>query len=202
MKKILLAILPLAVLASCGSKQERKVLVVANGTITVQGNNINIGDTSAGASNFEMDIKDVTNKTLNINNNGIKSTLPLNTEGGYYVLNLNNKDIYGSLLLEGRDYNNKHDLNLDQQKAMIDSLKQVLAGTNISTANKNYLIKPGQIIELSNDLEHTQVFAPFEPLSDINQSKDGKPVELYKFYSKDELQTRLKAVEDSYNTPS
>lgn len=202
MKKILLAILPLAFLASCGSKQERKVLVVANGTITVQGNNINIGDTSAGASNFEMDIKDVTNKNLNVNNNGIKSSIPISTEGGYYILNLNNKDIYGSQLLEGRDYNNKNDLNLDEQKAMIDSLKQVLAGTNISTANKNYLIKPGQLIELSNDLEHTQVFAPFEPLSDINQAKDGKPVVLFKFYAKDELQSRLQTVEDSYNTPN
>ncbi|AYD48482.1 hypothetical protein [Arachidicoccus soli] len=202
MKKILLAILPLAILASCGSKQERKVLVVANGTITVQGNNINIGDTSAGASNFEMDIKDVTNKNLNVNNNGVKSSIPISSEGGYYILNLNNKDIYGSQLLEGRDYNNKNDLNLDEQKAMIDSLKQVLAGTNISAANKNYLIKPGQLIELSNDLEHTQVFAPFEPLSDINQPKDGKPVVLFKFYSKDELQSRLQTVEDSYNTPS
>ncbi|ANI87962.1 hypothetical protein A9P82_00700 [Arachidicoccus ginsenosidimutans] len=199
MKKFLFAILPLAVLASCGASKERKLLVVASGEITVSANTISIGDTSGGASNQEIDLKDASQGTFSVTNNGVKSSVTVPAEAGYYIYNAGTNAVYGSQLIEGKDYNVSHELDLDEQKAMIDSLTKVLAGTNISAANKNYLINPGQIVKLNDDVAHTQVFAPFQPLGDIAEASDGKPTVLYKFYSKDELQTRLKDVEDSYN---
>ncbi|HEY0298965.1 MAG TPA: hypothetical protein VGB84_07075 [Arachidicoccus sp.] len=201
MKKFLLGVLPLAVLASCGPGKEREVLVVASGSITVNGTSIAIGDTSSGASNKEIDLKDASQTSFSINNNGTKSTINIPAESGYYIYNISTGAVYGSLLVAGKDYGLDHQLDLDEQKAFIDSVKQVLAGANISTANRNYLINPGQIVKLNDDFVHTHVFAPFEPLADVAEAKDGKPITLYKFYSKDELQTRLQTVEDSYNAP-
>lgn len=205
MRKLLFAIIPLAMLASCGgTNQERKVLIVAPGTITLDatGKNISVGDTTSGADNKEIDLKDPSVTSLNINNNGAKSTINIPADAGYYIYNGGSQPIYGSELIVGKNIGLDHDLDLDEQKAYIDSVKQVLAGTNISAANKNYLINSKQIIRIgSSDAPHTHVFAPFVGISDVTAADDGKPVSLYKFYAKDELQQRLQTVEESYNAP-
>lgn len=205
MKKILFAILPLAILAACsgGPGKERKILIVSPGSVTVDatGTNISLGDTTSGADNKEIDLKDASVTSINVDNNGKKSTVSVPAEPGYYIYNANSLPIYGSELIVGKNIGLDHDLDLDEQKAYIDSVKQVLTGANISAANKNYLINNGQIAKLNDDLAHTYVFAPFVGIGDVPAASDGKPVKMFKFYSKDELQQRLQAVEDSYNAP-
>lgn len=192
MKKFLGAILPLMLIASCGGSH-RTLLIVSPGKLTVASGAITIGDTTNGTANQEIA---VTQSTYTVNNNGVKTTLTIPADAGYYIYNAGDT-IYGSQLIEGRDYN--HVLSLSEQKAMIDSVKKVLAGVNISAANKNYLITAGQIVKLNGDAAHTQVFPPYIPPTDIKPAADGKPVTLFKFYAKDELQRRLQTIVDSYN---
>jgi len=189
-------IFPLMILASCGGGNNRKLLIIANGAISIGRGSITVGDTTNGSANKEID---VTQSNFTVNNNGVKTTLTIPADAGFYLYNISGDTLYGSELVAGRDYNLGHGLDLDEQKAMIDSVKQVLTGANISAANKNYLITNGQIVKLNDDVMHTQVFPPFNPPTDIKQASDGKPSTLFKFYAKDELKQRLQTIEDSYN---
>lgn len=200
MKKLLWALLPLAVLASCGKSNQRKLLIISNGNITSNGQNLKIDNPSDGAVEKIIDLNDPNQTSFTLDNNGTKSTIEIGSETGFYVLNLMKDTLFGSQLVDGRDYNNKEDLGLDKQKLMIDSLKLVLQGKNISEANKNFQIKTGQIIKITNDLEHARVFGPYKALdSNIDAPADGKPPVLFKIYSSEELQLRLQEVEESYN---
>lgn len=200
MKKLLWALLPLAMLASCGSTSERKILIVANGEITVAGQDLKITNVSDGAVEKLIDLKNADQTSFTVNNDGKTSTLNLPAEDGFYILNLMKDTVFGSQMVDGKDYNNSEDLGLDKQKLMIDSLKLVLKGENISAANLNYLIAPGQLSKITDDLIHAHVFGPFHAIdSNVDAPTDGKPPVLYKFYSTDELQSRLQAVEESYN---
>ena len=199
MKKLLWVVLPLAILASCGKTSERKILVVANGDITVAGQDLKVTDLSDGATEKLVDLKNGDQTSYNVNNGGKASTIQLPAEDGFYIINLMKDTVFGSQLVEGKDYNTSEDLGLDKQKLMIDSLKLVLQGQNISAANKNYMILPGQISKVSGDLIHTRVFGPFHQMnSNIDAPSDGQAPVLYKFYSSDELRTRLQTVEESY----
>lgn len=201
MKKLLWALLPLAVMASCGKSSERKILVVANGDISVAGQDLKITNPSDGAVEKLIDLKNAAQTTYTVNNAGKTSTVDLPAEDGFYILNLMKDTVFGSELIDGRDYNTSEDLGLDKQKQMIDSLKLILQGQNISAANKNYMIVPGQLAKITNDLVHARVFGPFHAMdSNVDAPTDGKPPVLYKFYSSDELQTRLQTVEESYNS--
>ncbi|HTN39120.1 MAG TPA: hypothetical protein VL053_18710 [Arachidicoccus sp.] len=200
MKKLLWALLPLAVLASCGKSNQRKLLIISNGNITSNGQNLKIDNPSDGAVEKIIDLNDPNQTSFTLDNNGTKSTIEIGSETGFYVLNLMKDTLFGSQLVDGRDYNNKEDLGLDKQKLMIDSLKLVLQGKNISEANKNFQIKTGQVIKITNDLEHARVFGPYKALdSNIDAPADGKPPVLFKIYSSEELQLRLQEVEESYN---
>ncbi|GAB3353773.1 hypothetical protein GCM10027566_14340 [Arachidicoccus ginsenosidivorans] len=200
MKRLLWALIPLAVLASCGKSSERKILVVANGDIAVTGQDVKITNISDGAVEKLVDLKNADQTSFTVNNGGTSSTVQLPKEDGFYLLNLMKDTVFGSQLVDGRDYNTAEALGLDKQKEMIDSLKLVLQGKNISEANKNYLVVPGQLTKVTDDLVHARIFGPFHQMnSDIDAPADGKPPVLYKFYSSDELQTRLQTVEESYN---
>ena len=200
MKKLLWALLPLAVLASCGKSSERKILIVANGDIAASGPDVKVTNISDGAVEKLLDLKNGDQTSFNVDNGGKTSTVQLPQEDGFYILNLMKDTVFGSELVDGRDYNVSEALGLDKQKEMIDSLKLVLQGKNISAANKNYLIVPGQLSKISDDLVHARVFGPFHQMnSNIDAPADGKPPVLFKFYASDELQTRLQTVEESYN---
>lgn len=200
MKKLLWALLPLAVLASCGKNSERKILVVANGEIAVNGQNIKVSNITDGAVEQLVELKNDKQQSFAIDNGGATSTVEIPAEDGFYILNLMKDTVFGSELIDGRDYNVAEALGLDKQKEMIDSLQLVLQGQNISAANKNYLIVPGALAKVSGDLMHARVFGPFHQMnSNIAAPEDGKPPVLYKFYSSDELRTRLRTIEESYN---
>ena len=200
MKKLLWALLPLAVLASCGQSSERKILVVANGDINVAGKTIKVTNPSDGAVEQLVDLKDAKQTSYAVDIDGKASNVELPAEDGYYIINLMKDTVFGGLLVEGRDYNTSEDLGLDKQKEMIDSLQLVLQGQNISEANQNYMILPGQVIKVTADVGHAHVFGPFHAMdSNIDMPADGQPPVLYKFYSSDELRTRLQTVIESYN---
>lgn len=200
MKKLLWALLPFAILASCGKTSERKILVVANGEISVAGQDLKITNPSDGAVEKLVDLKNADQTSYLVDNDGKTSTVELPADEGFYILNLMKDTVFGSELIDGRDYNAAEDLGLDKQKEMIDSLKLVLQGQNISAANKNYMIAPGQLAKVTNDLVHARIFGPFHGIdSNIDAPSDGEAPVLFKFYSSDELRTRLRTVEESYN---
>lgn len=201
MKRLLWALLPIAMMASCGKTSERKILVVANGEISVAGQDLKITDPSDGAVEKLVDLKNADQTSYTVNNDGKSSTIQLPAEEGFYIINLMKDTVFGSQLIDGKDYNTSEDLGLDKQKEMIDSLTQVLQGKNISTANKNYMILPGQLAKITDDLVHARVFGPFHAMdANVEAPSDGKAPVLYKFYSSDELRTRLQTVEESYNS--
>ena len=200
MKKLLWALLPLAVLASCGQSSERKILVVANGDINVAGKTIKVTNPTGGAVEELVDLKDAKQTSYAVDIDGKTSDIALPAEDGFYIINLMSDTVFGSQLIEGRDYNASEDLGLDKQKEMIDSLQLVLKGENISEANKNYMILPGQLAKVTGDVIHARVFGPFHAMdTNIDLPADGQPPVLYKFYSSDELRTRLETVIESYN---
>jgi hypothetical protein len=70
-------------------------------------------------------------------------------------------------------------------QSRLDSLNQLMAGTNASTANKNYCIPPNQIARVSSNTE-AEIIGPYKKVP--GSFAGGKEHEIYKFYTNKEMQ--------------
>jgi hypothetical protein len=65
-------------------------------------------------------------------------------------------------------------------KHIIDSVQKLMAGQNISEANRNYFIAPGKLVRISSETKG-KVFGPY---TSIPGSFDPASVpEIFKFYT-------------------
>ena len=104
------------------------------------------------------------------------------TDDGLYIINLKNDTVVGSMQHTGSGNNNR--ITQDQLKQKVDSLQQLIAGKNVSEANKNYFIHPGSVVKISGNVD-ARVFGPY---TTIPQSFDAASApEVYKFYTTGEV---------------
>ncbi|MDR0792094.1 MAG: hypothetical protein LBE82_02205 [Chitinophagaceae bacterium] len=181
MSRFFTAFTVLVLFAACaGSLQKRKLLVLGKGSVTITGKEITVtGGTNADQK--EIEIAPTGTVTYNITTPNGKSSIEIN-DSGYYILNLRPDTVVGSHRIEGRDYNNSNPLTVEQVKRNIDSLQQLAQGLNVSEANQNYFIPPGQLQRVVGHTDHVFVFGPYHPV--FNQLEQG--AEIYKFSSSNE----------------
>jgi hypothetical protein len=182
MKKynIIALLILLSVLTACGHK---KILVFASSGIQVDESQKNIIVTEGTTHHEkELEFSGSSPVTINVQSPTGKFTLDA-TEDGLYIINLQKDTIVGSYQHIGED-NGTVKISTDQLKHTIDSLVQLTAGLNVSTAGKNYFIPPGKIGRVTANTK-ARVFGPY---TTVPSGFDASTVpELYKFYTNPEL---------------
>ncbi len=122
-------------LAACSGHQA-KVLIMASSAIDVNEKNVKVTE---GTTHHEQIIELKTPATLSVQSAAGNYTVDV-PEAGLYVLNLKNDTLVGSFQPVGTHVNNR--ISREQFQKSIDSLSQLVAGMNVSTANRNFFIVP------------------------------------------------------------
>ena len=180
MKKIIAALSMGLILAACGGTKV-KVIVYANGTPTADGSTVNL-KSGSGHSVLEMFPPD---KTITVKT-GEGDPKTFNLDGdGLYILNLKKDTLIGSYQAVGTEVKQEV-ISQESLQHRIDSLKQLMAGANVSEKNRNYCIAPNQIAKISPNME-AQVVGPFLKMP----ASFAGDVEVYKFYTNKEAQENI-----------
>jgi len=163
-------------ISSCGSKT--RILVYASNDIQLDESqkNIKVDD---GTTHNEK-ILDFGSGPITLNIDGPSGKYTLQTSGpGFYIANLKLDTVVGSFQHIGAD-TGMVKITEDDLKKRIDSLKKLVADSNISNASQNYFIKPGSIQKITDNIK-ARVFGPY---TTIPSGFDASTVpEIYKFYA-------------------
>ena len=177
---ILLAAVSL--LTACAA-HSKKIIVYASSSIQADNTGMNITVTDGTTHHEqELEFKGADPVTLNIQSPSGKYTLEAK-EDGLYVINLKNDTVVGSYQHVGED-NGDSKITQDALKQKVDSLQKLVAGLNISAANRNYFIPPGKIAKITADTR-AKVFGPFTTIPGSFDA--GSVPEIYKFYTNKEV---------------
>ena len=177
---IISALVILIVLTSCGHK---KIWVYASSKIQVDESQKNITVTD-GTTHNELALEFSGGSLVTLKIQSPAGNFPLEaTENGLYIANLQKDTLVGSFQHIGSD-NGKVVYTPELLKKAVDSLEQLIAGKNISEANRNFLILPGKIGRVSANTD-ARIFGPY---TTVPSGFDASTVpELYKFYTNNEI---------------
>lgn len=164
---------------------EKKVLVYASDKIAVDNTQQNItianGD---GTTHHEQELDFTTGDpvTLNIQTPQGKFTLTAQ-EDGLYIANVKTDTVVGSKQHVGAEGGEAR-ITQDALKQKLDSLQKLTMDQNVSEANANYFIAPGQIVKITPETK-AKVFGPFTTIPGSFDA--GSVPAIYKFYSMKEM---------------
>jgi len=176
--KIISAVALSVLIASCTS-HHKKIIVYASSNIQVDESQKNITVTEGTTHNEKMlEFSGSDPVTLNIQSPSGKFTLQAN-EDGLYIANLKPDTVVGSYQHIGTD-NGTVKITAESLQARIDSLKRLIADSNVNAANKNYFIKPNTIAKIT-DKTGAKIFGPFTTVPSGFDA--GSVPEVYKFYA-------------------
>lgn len=181
MKKIrgiILTFVCFSLFASCSENKEKKVLVMASGKVQVKDHTISL---EPGTTHTENEVP-VTGDKLTVTTPSGSSDYSV-PEAGLYILNIKNDTLVGSYQRIGTD-NSQTVISQENLKTRIDSLKQLIVGTNANSANKNYFILPNQIAKVTANTG-AQIIGPYKRVP--GSFEGGKEHEIYKFYTNKEM---------------
>src|SRR6187402_1147160 len=131
-------------ISSC-SDGGKEVLVMGSGKLTPGENSVTI---EPGSRHNEQKIR-VTGDKITVNGfDGVKEVaIP---ESGLYVLNLKKDTLVGSYqrVVEG---SGETRITQEVLRARVDSLNQLMVGTNVNATNRNFFLPPGQVAKISTN---------------------------------------------------
>ena len=171
-------LLSLCLFLACSEKPAKKVLVMASGKVQIKDNVITL---EPGTTHTENEIT-LSNGKVTVNTPAGSSdfTTP---DAGLYILNIKNDTLIGSYQRMGTD-NSQTVISQENLKTRIDSLNQLMAGSNVSAASKNFFLPPNQILKVTANPE-AQVIGPYKKVP--GSFEGGKEHEVYKFYTNKEM---------------
>lgn len=179
MKKIFLIVCSTGLLmASCMEGGGKKILVISNGNFDVGENTVQM---KGGSSHNEKELFLTSDKLTVTSDKGSEDFTV--TDNGFYLLNLKNDTLVGSYQRVGTE-NNQQVITQDDLKKRVDSLNALMAGTNVSEANRNFAIPPRKLQKITSNL-NAQLIGPFKRVPGSFES--GKEHEIYKFYTTKEM---------------
>lgn len=115
-------------------------------------------------------------------------------EDGYYIVNTKAKDtIIGGFQKYSTPEEANRMMTQDDLKRNIDSLKQMVAGTNISAANRTFYILPGKAAKITDNVQ-AEIVGPYHRMTSIAKTGDEEP-EVYRFYSISEVRETIAKLE-------
>jgi hypothetical protein len=176
-------------LSSC-SEAGKEVLVMGSGTLTPGENSVTI---EPGSRHNESKIR-VTGDKITVNGfEGVKEvSIP---EPGLYVLNLKKDTLVGSYqrVVEG---SGETRITQEVLRARVDSLNQLMVGTNVNATNRNFFLPPGQVAKISTNTD-AQVIGPY--LKMPTTFEGGKDHEIYKFSTNKEINETIQKIRPVMN---
>ncbi len=181
MKKFTLIAAAFMLFASCATHNKR-VLIMASSDVQVDNSQKNI-TVSEGTTHHEKELEFSGSDPITISVQSPSGKFNLDADGdGLFIVNLKPDTVVGSYQHTAAEADLK--ITQEQLAHKIDSLKQLLAGQNVSAANRNYFILPNHIAKVSSN-SMAKVFGPY---TSIPASFDASSApEVYKFYTSREL---------------
>ncbi|MHA4843210.1 hypothetical protein ACX0G7_03545 [Flavitalea antarctica] len=176
-------------LVAC-SGESKEVLIMGSGKLTLGENSVTI---EPGSRHNEERLK-VTADKITVNGfEGVKEiAVP---ESGLYVLNLKKDTLVGSYqrVVEG---SGETKITQDVLRTRVDSLNQLMVGSNVNAANRNFFLPPGQVAKVSTNTQ-AQVIGPY--LKMPTTFEGGKDHEIYKFYTNKEVNEIIQKIRPVMN---
>ncbi|MEP7317081.1 MAG: hypothetical protein ABI921_00010 [Panacibacter sp.] len=103
-------------------------------------------------------------------------------EDGYYIANLKAKDtIIGGFQKYSTPQEANRVMSQEDLAHNIDSLQQMIQGTNVSAANHTFFILPNTAAKITANTKAT-IVGPYRRMTSIEKEGDKEP-EVYRFYS-------------------
>jgi hypothetical protein len=182
--QFIFSLIIIAVLTSCGHK---KILVYASSKILLDGTQKNITISEGTTHNEqELDFSGSGPVTINVQSPSGKYTIEATGEG-LFIANLQKDTVVGSYQHIGAD-NGKVKYTPELLAKAVDSLQQLIAGQNVSAANKNYFIPSGKIGKVTDNI-NAKIFGPYVT---IPSGFDASNIpEVYKFYTNNEVRETI-----------
>ncbi|HEY0677793.1 MAG TPA: hypothetical protein VGD17_05885 [Chitinophagaceae bacterium] len=179
-----LAIICLAifVLAACSSNHMKKVVIMANGKMTMDESKQKIKlDPGNTHTEQEIEFNSGDKITLNIESpDGVK-TFDL-AEDGIYLLNLKVDTLVGGIVNYSAAERTTA-ISGEQLERMIDSTRQLIEGKNTSDEKKTYFIIPWNIKKISTNAS-VKIIGPYKGIPyKVEVDDSGKATEIYKFFT-------------------
>lgn len=164
-------------LTSC-SGGTKEVLIMGSGTLTVGENSVTI---EPGTRHNEKKLRVTADKITVKGFEGV-TEIPV-ANAGLYVLNLKKDTIVGSYQRVGEG-TGETKITRDVLRQRVDSLSQLMVGSNVNATSRNFFLAPGQAVKIS-DNGNAQVIGPY--LTMPTTFEGGKEHEIYKFYTNKEM---------------
>lgn len=163
---------------ACSSGPATKVLVMASGDFQINGNTITLKPgTRHNESTFSPSENTITVEAPS-------GATSFTVDGpGLYLLNLKKDTVVGSYQRVGTD-NSQQIISQESLKQRLDSLSQLLAGSNVSAAARNYNLPPFAIRKIT-DNTGAEIIGPYMGMP--NSFDPTKEHEIYKFYTSKEM---------------
>lgn len=185
-KFIIVSLCAILTVTACNKPVNRKVLILGQGGITANGNDITMKDGS-GAVEETVEVSGAEAVSWNVTTPTGKSNIEIPKDPGFYVLNLKKDTLVGSEQVLGKDISSGVTITQEQLKVKIDSLTKLTKGENASTTNRSYFILPSQVAKISAN-KNARVFGPFNKIpGTIDADENGKAPEIYKLYTNKEM---------------
>ncbi len=191
MKNIVL-ILSVSILTAACSGGGKKVLVISSGNIEIGENSVTQG---SGSSHNE--------KAISVNGNSLKVVTASGEEAmnipeeGFYILNLKKDTLVGSYQRTGTDYTPER-ITQENLQQRLDSLNQLMRGSNVNAENRNYNLAPGTLTKITGNVQAT-IIGPFKTVPGSFEA--GKEYEIYKFYTSKEMQEIITKLQGMVSDP-
>ena len=192
MKRSLVALSAIALLAACGKPNTKKAVVVLQGKSSVneESKAITVG---AGSGNSDKTVSYNSAEKVTLSIAGDHQGSVDLAENGYYIVNATPDTIVGSFQTYSAPKNGPDVITQDALKKAIDSLQQLIVGANITPANRNYFVPPFTAVKVSANSEAT-IVTPYHQMTAV-EKEEGKEPEVYRFFSVAEIRERLVKLE-------
>lgn len=127
---------------------------------------------------------------ITLTNAGANKELTV-SEPGVYLLNLKNDTLIGSLQAFGDASTREGRITQDVLMERMDSLQQLMQGTNVSAEKKNHFLAPGDFKKISSK-DNAIIVGPFRGIpASLSPDKDGAIPEVYKFITNKDARATL-----------
>ncbi len=159
---------------------------MGKGTLTARENSVTLKQGS-GYAEATVQLTDDKESQLSVDVDGSKKDVAVPAGEGFYMLNLRTDTIVGAKQNIGTDLSSGKVMTQEELKLKIDSLVQLTTGANVKQGGTNFIIAPNQVVKISGNV-NARVYGPFTKIPGaIDADPDGKEVELYKFYTNQEM---------------
>jgi hypothetical protein len=166
--------------AACSPGAEKKIVVMANGKVTVADKTISI---EPGMTHTEQEVVFKDEKvTLTVkSSDGTNKTFDL-ADNGVYMLNLQQDTLIGGPVNYG-SAGMPSSITAEQLDHIIDSTKQLMAGQNANDEKKTFFLPPYTIKKISTQ-SNAKIVGSFKGIpNSVEPDNSGKIPEVYKFFT-------------------